>query len=322
MSSPFTRKLSYGKKLLLAVVAAAALAVPIAIGLMNPPRSRAQAQTSSLPSFEVASVKLNRSCTGPKAGPGRASPGHLSIPCDTLEGLIFVAYTAYEGLAQSPTVTKVLGGPAWIDSDFYEVDAKAAGPEHVAVMEGPMLRTLLEERFKVVTHREAREAPVYDLTLSKGGLKLQPLKEGRCLAYDTDHPLAMRAPVKPTDPEYCGTMMITSAPGGQTRQVHFYGVTMAELAGRLLHVFVDRPVLDKTGLAGRYDLSLEFTVGDTHSGMVMLNGEPATDLPEAADSQGASIFAALQAQAGLRLVPDRGPVEVLVVDHAERPSEN
>jgi uncharacterized protein (TIGR03435 family) len=68
-------------------------------------------------------------------------------------------------------------------------------------------------------------------------------------------------------------------------------------------------------------LSLEFTV-DTHSGMVMLNGEPATDLPEAADSQGASIFAALQAQAGLRLVPDRGPVEVLVVDHAERPSEN
>jgi uncharacterized protein (TIGR03435 family) len=244
------------------------------------------------------------------------------MPCVTLRTLITVAYTAYEGSAQSPAVTQVLGGPAWMGSDFYEVDAKAAGPEHAAVMEGPMLRALLEERFKVETHRETREAPVYDLIVSKGGFKLQPLKEGGCLPYDTDDPLAtMRAPVKPTDPEYCGTMMVSVSSLGGSRQVHYYGATMAELAGRLLHVFVDRPVLDKTGLAGRYDLSLEFTVDSTHGGMVLLNGEPA-DLPEAADSQGPSIFTALRDQAGLRLAPDRGPVEVLVVDRAERPSEN
>jgi uncharacterized protein (TIGR03435 family) len=208
-------------------------------------------------------------------------------------------------------------------SDFYEVDAKAAGPERVAVMEGPMLRALIEERFKVETHRETREAPVYDLIVSKGGFKLQPLKEGGCLLYDTDNPLAMRTPVKPTDPEYCGTIMVNAnSLGSQMLQVHYYGVTMAELAGRLLHVYVDRPVLDKTGLAGRYDLSLEFAAGDTHGGMVMLNGDPATDLPEAADPQGPSIFTALHERAGLGLAPDRGPVEVLVVDHAERPAEN
>jgi uncharacterized protein (TIGR03435 family) len=227
----------------------------------------------------------------------------------------------YEGLGLSPAYVQIAGGPAWMNSEFYEVDAKAAGA-HVAEMEGPMLRALLEERFKLKVHREVRDAPVYVLTVAKGGSKLQPLKEGGCLPYDTDNQLGMPAPRKPTDPKYCRTMMANvSSPG--TMEAYYYGVTMAELAGQFLRTWVDRPVLDKTGLAGRYDVKLEFTVDRRPGGMVFLDGEPAPDLPEAPDaSQGTSIFSALQQQAGLKLTPDRGPVDVLVVDSVERPSEN
>jgi uncharacterized protein (TIGR03435 family) len=216
----------------------------------------------------------------------------------------------------------MLGGPPWLASDFYELTAKADGNAHRAEMEGPMLRALLEERFKVKVHKESRDTPVYALTVAKSNSKLQPVKEGGCLPYDTDHWLDMRAPVKSSDPEYCGTAMVTASDRG-TMIVHYYGVTTAELAGRMLVSYVDRPIIDKTGLTGRYDIRLEFVMGDAPAGMVFLNGVPVTDLPKPSDdSPGPSIFTALQEQLGLKLTPDRGPIEVLVIDQAEKPSDN
>jgi uncharacterized protein (TIGR03435 family) len=98
---------------------------------------------------------------------------------------------------------------------------------------------------------------------------------------------------------------------------------MAEFAGRMLTPYIDRPIVDKTGLTGRYDIRLEFSTGNAPAGMAILNGVPVADLPNPPDDSSApSIFTALQGQLGLKLSPDRGPVEALVIDRAERPSEN
>ena len=103
----------------------------------------------------------------------------------------------------------------------------------------------------------------------------------------------------------------------------WYGVTMAEYAGRMLFSYVDRPVVDQTGLTGRYDLHLEFVREPMGSGPVLLNGVP-MPAPEASGSNtaGPSIFSALQEQLGLKLSPARSPLDVIMVDHAEKASAN
>ena len=104
-----------------------------------------------------------------------------------------------------------------------------------------------------------------------------------------------------------------------------YGMTMAEFAGRMLSGFLDRPIVDKTGLTGSYDIHLEFVRGDGPSGMALLNGVYSPDSlagTSGADTSGPSIFTAVREQLGLKLVPDKSPLEVIVVDNAERPSAN
>jgi uncharacterized protein (TIGR03435 family) len=211
----------------------------------------------------------------------------------------------------------VEGGPNWLDTDQYDIAAKATSSVPVDRMIGPMLQALLEDRFKVRVHKAARDVPVYALIVAKNGLKLVPSKEGSCLPIDLNN--MERPGPGQTPPRYCG--------GGSTRGngmamiAEGYGVTMAELAGRMLTNFVDRPVIDRTGLEGRFDVRLEFT--RDLSGPVRLNGVETPGLPDPApDTAGPSIFTAVQEQLGLKLTPDKGPVEVLVVDHAEKPSDN
>jgi len=273
------------------------------------------------PQFEVSSIKLNSGCSGP-GGPSLSSRGRLTMPCVSLRTLIQMAYTTYEGLSLNPHHIRIIGGPRWLNSEYYDLAAKAEGNAHRAEMEGPMLRALLEDRFKVRVHMESREMPVYSLIVAKGGAKIQPLKQGACLPYDTDNILQMHAPQKPTDPKYCGTVMIGASPDKPTTVAHYYGVSMPELAGRMLAPYVDRPVIDKTGLGGRYDIRLEFAMGGVSGRGVLLNGVPSTVGPTADDPLAVSIFDALQEQLGLKLTSDKGSVQVLVVDSAERPSAN
>jgi uncharacterized protein (TIGR03435 family) len=123
-------------------------------------------------------------------------------------------------------------------------------------------------------------------------------------------------------PKYCGTPYAHGY--GLNMTSDGYGMTMAELAGRMLSGFLDRPVVDKTGLTGRYDIHLEFVRGDGPSGMARVNGVYSPDSPAdtSAEATGPSIFTAVRDQLGLKLVPDKSPLEVIVVDHAERPSGN
>jgi uncharacterized protein (TIGR03435 family) len=324
MSNRNPSRLNFPGKMALVAAGLAALGAPVAVGFLNAPAIRAQSpqvaqSAAAAPAFEVASIKLNTNCN---AGGGRPSqsPVTLNLPCVPLRGLIRMAYSMVAGANFPSRRLEVLGGPGWLDTDQYDIVAKAAGNASPTEMMGPMLQTLLEERFKVKVHKEFRDAPVYELTLAKNSPRLQPSKDGSCVPMDLSD---LPRNVKPGDPmpKYCGFGSGRSTVGGLITD--WYAVSMAEYAGRMLSNYMDRPVIDKTGLTGRFDIHLEFAPENAMPGTVLLNGVERPDLPTPSnDAMGPSIFNALLAQLGLKLSPAKGPVEVIVIDRAEKPSAN
>lgn len=260
--------------------------------------TRAPAQ-SARPQFEVASVKLNPNCPDKQTNE-QFSPGRVNVGCIRLKELIQAAYGTFaNGTNSGSAHLQIFGEPSSFDSYRFDVIATAQADTPMEQMFGPMLQMLLEDRFHLKVHRETRELPVYVLTVSKGGTKLQPTKEGSCVPVDLNH-------ANDRVPNFCGRM--TGKPNGLHITDDAYGMTMGEIAGKFLSNRLDRPVIDKTGLAGLFDAHIEF----------------ARDMAvaDAASDDGPSIFTAVQEQLGLKLSPDRGPVEVLVIDHVEKPSEN
>lgn len=237
MSNRSVLRLSFARRTMLVAAGLIALAVPVAVGIVNAPAIRAQSphatpSAAAGPTFEVASVKPSANCEGAGGSPGQ-SPVTLNLPCVPLRGLIRMAYS-FSGLVGANLPSRrieVLGGPGWIDTDRYDIFAKAAGNASQAEMMGPMLQTLLEERFKVKVHKESRDAPVYELTVAKNGPKLQPSKDGSCVPMDLNN---LPGNVKPGDPmpNFCG------GGGGKRKEgaliTDWYGVSMAEYAGRML----------------------------------------------------------------------------------------
>lgn len=200
---------------------------------------------------------------------------------------------------------QIAGDPPWISTSNYDIQATASGNTSVNEMEGPMLRALLEDRFHLTTHRETRQLAAYELTLVKSASKLQPTKDGACVSYATDAPPPTAATQGAGVP-FCGYPHNSS--NGLNRALDGAGVSMAALATNLSRE-LRRPVIDKTGLTGIYDLHLRWTA-DGPAG-------PAQD-----DQALPSIFTSLQEQLGLKLVSARGPAEVLIIDRIEKPSDN
>ncbi len=256
----------------------------------------------SRPRFEAAVIKLNRDCARGGRSGGMTTPGRITLECAELRDLILAAYEIYGGSATPASFRmQVLGGPAWIDSDRYDFTLKAGGNAAVAQMYGPMLRTLLEDRFRLRIHRETRDAPVFLLTVAKGGAKLQAAKEGSCLSG--------RTPA-------CGS--VRADPHGQ---VDMFGVTMENLSTQL-GMRLDRDVIDRTGLAGKFDVHLEVSPAELAARHVAGSAVSPADSQSAADLTGPSIFTALERQLGLKLEPAKGQATVLVIDYIERPSAN
>ena len=184
-------------------------------------------------------------------------------------------------------------------------------------MNGPMLQLLLEDRFKLKLHREMREGPIYTLT-SGGALKFSEFKEGSCVPVGTS-PLA--APPLPPGQRFCLQMIHGGTPLG----VDAEGSTLEEFVN-MLSLLLDRPVVNRTDLAGKFDLHLSFSPDQT-TPRAMPGGDltrPPLGAPDAASEPTSlpSVFTAIQEQLGLKLVGARGPTDVLVIDHVERPSEN
>jgi uncharacterized protein (TIGR03435 family) len=213
---------------------------------------------------------------------------------------------------------QITGTPEWVDSEGFDVVAKSQG-ELSAGRKLVALRALLEERFQLKTHRQVKEGPVYNLTVAKGGLKLQPWKEGSCLVLDRMHfPQAAldqeRLPMCDVRMGTNGHNRVLTAAGAQISVPDLAGVAIPPFTFYLSQI-LNRAVVDKTGLSGMFDFTLQFTPDDTTPGST-------TSSSDASDPLGPSISAALQEQLGLKLEAGKGPVELLVIDHVQKPSEN
>jgi bla regulator protein BlaR1 len=279
-------------------------AAGILVLAISPLRAVTSAQVQApgaAPAFDVASVKPNHS--GDIRVVIQAMPGGRYMATNaTLRILIRDAY-ALESF-------QLLGGPGWLDSDRFDISAKAPGNPTPA-QQRLMLRALLEERFKLSVHTETRDLPRYALVLARTDGKLGP----QLRRTGTDCSQA---------PEWIGTgpppargpdSPCRSAGPGVGGAMRFRGITLDAFA-KFLATPVRRPVIDRTGLAGDFDIEL---------GMSTEFGPPPPPpgQPDQVDRTSApSIFTALQEQLGLKLDPQRGPVDVLVIDHVERPVPN
>jgi uncharacterized protein (TIGR03435 family) len=276
---------------------------------MNAPAIRAQSSANA-PKFEVASIKPDVE-QGPMAV--RPLPGRL-VADASVRLLIQNAY------AVPPF--QIEGGPSWIDTERYSVDAKA-GNNASRAQTFLMLQSLLEERFQLKTHPETRELPVYTLVAARNGLKLAPPKEGGCVNPVADAPpewsegrMAGRMPPpqpgQPLPPR-CGSVNVMLASSGARMQGG--KIPMPEFI-RVLSMVLGRPVIDKSGFTELFDVRLEFMPDEATPAL------PAPPPDPAGPSLGSSIFSAIQQQLGLRLESSKGPVEVIIIDHVERPSVN
>jgi bla regulator protein blaR1 len=302
------RELTFAKKMTLSAIGVVALSVPIAIGAMRrPARFRIEVVgAAAIPKFVTASIKP---CAAFHNGKVPEFPGRLQAGCTTLQRYMQKAYGVFAGGPANPlSSVTITGGPAWTDSDLYEINAEADGPVGQLLMKGPMLQELLEDRFQLRTHRETRTIPVYELSIAQGGAHLQPY-QGNCVPWDYDHP-------KP-GPQQCATARPTN------NGAEMEGWTMADLSYFLM-VTLGRPVIDHTGDTERFNAHLELS---TEAAAVLRRGARGapvrTDLgTSAADPVLVSGITAAVKGLGLDLNPANAPGEFIVIDGAERPSEN
>lgn len=274
------------------------------------------AKRPARPRFEVASVRPCRPDAGTQSKNGglsfqNLSPNRLALNCATLEDLVHMSYISFSGGQFDPRRSvPIEGGPGWIHAALYLISAKAASAQTQGTLHGPMLQDLLEDRFRLKIRRETKEIPVYELKVARGGSRLRAFQEGSCTPMDFLK-LASQFPPEPfpnlpPGQKYCTNLGENS---GSTVKYTGQGMTLDELCKVVLSRMrvLDRPVIDKTGLTGRFDVRLVYS-------------EMAEDASD--DPAGLSIFAALEQQLGLKLEASKGPGEFLVIDHAERPTGN
>jgi bla regulator protein blaR1 len=282
----------------------------------------APAATQSLPQFEVASIKPNKSAEN-RVMLGIQPGGRFTATNVTLRMLIRNAYQLQE--------FQITGGPSWIADDRFDIVAKAESGDGIgdpfrAEPNGQpsrgqlMIRALLAERFKLVVHNEDKEMPIYALVLARSDGKLGPklkVSETDCAAMMAAARGRGRGLMPPPGPPQAGAPMqcgIRIGPGNMA----VGGSPMTQIATSLA-MFAGRIVVDKTGLAGNYDFTLSWTPDQMPGAGQRPPGAPE---PPPIDPNGPSLFTAVQEQLGLKLDSQRGPVAMLVIDRAERPTEN
>ena len=283
--------------------------------------------------FEVASVKpaaLLRDgaiMMGMRGGPGTEDPGRVTYTGLPLRGLLTTAYNVkpYQ-----------LSGPGWLDTERFDIVAKI--PEGTTKEQfRVMLQNLLTERFKLTLHHETKDLPLYELTVGKNGPKLKKSVE------DPNAPAIEpgRGTGPPPGPPPMGKDGMPQLPSGQKGMMMFMmpgrarvlgGVQPLSALADMLGNQLGNPVVDKTGLTGNYDFTLEFA---PEPGRMMgpFGGLPPPPPPPPgavpgpgqadAQSEAPALLTAIQEQLGLKLEQKKGPLDLVVIDHAEKvPTEN
>ena len=233
-------------------------------------------------SFEVASIRLSQPVSADRQISGFQTPGGGRLSTIATSLRMLITF------AYDVKDFQLSGGPGWANSEMYDIVAKADGNATRPQLR-LMLQALLKDRFKLVIRHETKDAPIYELVVAKGGSKMQE---------DTASPrsrLGMMGPGKVI---------------AQKISLAMFAESLGTVAGR--------PVVDKTGLASTYTFKLDWTPDVGESGF-RAPGAPDVAPP---DPSGPSLFTALQEQLGLRLQSAKGPVESLVIEEAEKPTEN
>lgn len=307
MTKDAVRKLSLRSGLLLLVAALMVIAVPSAqsqgiVATQGVIVSPAIVTDIKVPEFDVVSVKQDKSGTGMMRL--MFKPDGYSATNVSAKLLIQVAYGIREDL--------ISGAPGWADTARFDFEAKVAGADVddlkklSSEQRRSMLQPALADRFRLKVHNETKQLPVFELVLAKSGSKLKEATRGDTYATG----------IKGADGKGHAGMMRMS-PGEVTGQ----GVPIATLVN-LLATQLHQTVIDKTGLSGTYDLDLTWSP-EQESGPMFRGGDGSQQKTDTApDSTGPSIFTALQEQLGLKLQSTKGPVDTIVVDHIEMPSEN
>jgi uncharacterized protein (TIGR03435 family) len=234
------------------------------------------------PTFEVASIKRNKS--GSEGGGFNANAGFLRITNNPLRNVIRNAWQVQ--------AFQIVGGPGWIDTERWDIVAKVDGNPGPQMM--AMVQSLLADRFKLVAHKETREMPIYALVFARADRAFGP----KLHASSTDCQKEMSAaiarsgPPGPNSPLLCGIRSVGGHIELNAAAISSFIRNLAPIAGR--------SIVDRTGLAGGYDADLTWNDSE----------------------QGPSLFTAIQEQLGLKLDAQRGPVDVLVIDSVERPTED
>jgi uncharacterized protein (TIGR03435 family) len=270
------------------------LAIAVSVAAAQAPPAAGQAvPTGKVPEYEVASVRENK------------NPDPRWNMYFTLDGVHAMDVTLLWAMGEAygmQDLSLISGGPTWADQKRFDIEAKydvSQYPNLTREQQQAMLQQLLEERFKLAVHHEAKDSPLYALVVTASGAKIEETKPEEILKSRLDgHPMCH----------------IYSSRRGT---LGLKGCTMGDLANMLYggaRSDLGRRVVDQTGLKGRYTVELHWAPINT--------ANPTDAAPGASDASGPSIFTAVKEQLGLELKPTKGPVDTLVIDHAELPPEN
>jgi uncharacterized protein (TIGR03435 family) len=298
-----TLKMGLGRSLLVVAAAWVAIATPAVFGQETAAPQTANPVIKPI-EFDVVSIKPDKSENGMIRMMNK--PDGYSGTNVTLKMVLEMAYGIKEDL--------ISGEPSWVDSTNFDIEAKLT-PEDVAALKNltddqrslarrHMFQVFLADRFQLKAHVETKQLPVYELVLAKNSSKMKEATPGDTYANGIKGPDGVA---------HAGMMRI----GGEGSGVELtaQGIPVTSLVAMLSRQ-VHRTVLDKTGLTGKYDVTLKWTPDDGPGGM-----SRAADDGSSGDAP-PNLFTAVQEQLGLKLQPAKGPVDTLVIDHVEKPSEN
>ena len=289
------------------VLAVAVLAV--AVRLKPDPTVRAQVIVpDGTAQFEVASIRPSQQngVRGPIEGSMERTFARGTLVAAARNGRFRTAGMHLRlliQLAYDVEHFQVAGGPSWVGSDRYAIEATAGGTAPLDQLRA-MLKSLLADRFALTLRRETRQLPVYELVVASEGLKIVPMKEGECITPKSPVAMDLAKPVY-----FCGGMRrkVVTLPPDRADRIEAGGISMSQLL-EVISEDLGRIVVDKTGFSAPFNLLLDFA--------------PLRDREPGPPSSAPTISTALREQLGLQLRSTTGPVDVLVIDDVARPSPN